>query len=312
MNPPKLKETRMLRVTALSALLVAAATTTSFATDISDPSGRFTATVPDGWTSMGSLPPPAVFMISKPAADGTRSVCTAVILATPANTSKTQQEIDDEIQRVNTNDVVKATYEMQGFKDVVVEKQASRQGEGHVVHQIMLTLTAQSAGGASTRLKVFEELHALPGQAHDLGCIAKPENYAAVEPDFQAIGLGYKPKSAIVAWARSPVVTLYTDARYSGQSKSVGTDTSDVTSVGWHGQTGSLAIADTSTWQVCEAAGYAGRCMTLNANLPGKANQHFAVGSLRRLETTTQPAIEQIRKTTGQGAFIGSAALAHP
>jgi hypothetical protein len=302
----------MLRATALSALLLAATTDSVLASDVSDPSGRFTATIPDGWTAVDSLPPPAVFMIRKTGADGSRSICTAVIIATPATTSKTQQEIDDEILRVNTNDAVKAAYEQQGFKDVSVEKQSKRQGDGHVVHQVVLTLSVPAASGTAARLKVFEELHALPGQTHDLGCMTKPENYDAMAPEFQAVGLGYQPKSAILAWAGSPAVTLYAEAGFHGQSRGISNDLPDVARSGWAGRTGSLGVTDASSWQVCEKANFTGRCMVLKASLVGQANTHFPVGSLRRLDDTASSSAAQSRKATGLSVMMGAGALLHP
>lgn len=305
----------LLRTISVSALLVLAATAPGQAADLNDPAGRFTASYPDGWTPVSNVPPPAVFMITKDAGDGTRSVCTVAILATPASTSKNQKDIDDEISRSNTNDNIKAAYAQQGFKDVVVDKQSERPGDGHVVHQIFLSMTLSLPNGATAPLKVFEELHAFPGQIHDLGCLTKPENYAKVEPDFLSIGLGYHPKSALVAQIDSPsatLVTLFADARFQGSRRPISGDTPDVARVGWTGRTGSLGLADATPWQVCESSNYAGRCMVLTASLAGQANTHFPVGSLRRLASPALPASAQVRSATGRSAVIGAGGLFRP
>jgi hypothetical protein len=294
----------------LASALILASASMACASNVTDPGGRFTAVVPDGWTQVPNIQPPGALMMRKNGADGSASVCSVAIVNSPATTSKTQKEIDDELSKGLTSNTVKASYELLGFKDVNVEKQSTRDGSGHVVFQNVLTLTIPVTGGSGLQLKVFEEMHALPGQIHDLGCMTAPANYDTEEPEFKVIGLGYRPQGALVAWNATPSVTLFANASYHGSSAPVSTDTPDVSRLGWIGQTGSVGIADTASWQVCEGANYTGRCMVLNASLPGRMNQTFHVGSLQRMKA--QPGGASSRSAAGQGAKAASSVLVTP
>ena len=188
----------MLHKFALGCIALIAATSAAEARQVSDPSARFSMTVPDDWTQVQIPDPIVAYAAWKNSQSPMNGFCVAVIVDVPETRSKSQSEIDEMLTNELTEAVWRAAYESKGL-GVVVHESGRRDANGRKVHFAFTTATVPQQGGAGIKVKGREELHALPGSSHSVTCMALEANYDAVAEELKGVLHSYVPNAGLVA-----------------------------------------------------------------------------------------------------------------
>lgn len=283
----------MIRSPIAGALLLAAILCPAANADnrYSDPEGRFNVNIPEGWQA--GKPDGTQIALAMIKAEGKEllGLCVAIITETPATKSKSQAEIDAATTAEMTKQFWENTYKALGTKDVVIAETGSRDQDGRKVQSVTVEFSAEGAAGKTMRMKGHEEVHAIPGRIHDIGCSTYIEKYDSLKTEFNSILASYMPQSGLVASttsSRGPVATLFANANFNGMARVVVGDTPSVTNVSWPTQTGSLSIAGAGEWQVCEGANYTGNCMVVAGAHAAPLNDVLHIGSLRPYQSLSE------------------------
>ena len=256
-----------------------------------DPAGRFTVAVPEKWASANSDTQQIAVVLGKLEGTELQALCVVVVSETPQTVGKSQAEIDDAMNTILTKEFWQSTYKTQGAKDVAVSNVGTRDVPGRKVNYVYAEMTTKGQGGLDQHMKAREEVHALPGRMHDIGCLAPQEKYAAAEADINSILLSYMPLSGLVAQApatQTPnsMLTLYANAGFAGAARVLKSETPNITYVSWPTVTGSAIVSGFGEWQVCEGADFTGSCTILTGAHTAPEHSLLRIGSVRPLTTS--------------------------
>jgi hypothetical protein len=135
-------------------------------------------------------------------------------------------------------------------------------------------------------MQAQEEVHAVPGRTHDIGCIARKEKFSLAKADFDIIHRSYTPQSGLIARAPAPaqgqsMLTLFANAGFDGMARVVKGETPNITHVSWPAVSGSAVVHGYGEWQVCEGPNFTGVCMTLNGPVSAATSTALRIGSVR-------------------------------
>jgi hypothetical protein len=277
-----------------SALLLACATIPSAwaGNQYADPAGRFTVALPAEWQAAKPEGTQVAAVIGKLEGEQIVGLCLVVVTETPQTVGKSQDEIDQAMQTVLSKEFWQSTYKSQGGENVVISTVGARDAFGRKVNFVFSEFTSKGKDGKAQRMTAHEEVHALPGRMHDIGCLAKTERFAQASADFDAILKSYNPLSGLVAQAPSvptptSVLTLYAQAGFGGAARVLKGETPNVTWVSWPTVTGSAMVSGFGEWEICEGADFTGNCTILaGAHTPAE-NALLRIGSVRPLSAST-------------------------
>ncbi len=275
---------------ALTVLLaLAVATPPASATDYRDPKARFTVTIPDGWKSERAKELEQVALVTS-APDVTEKsltgMCLVLVFDTPDSKSYSQADINAAIDQQLTPEFWKLALKTSGSNDVVLDSSGAREKNGRKIHFVIVS-SKDTVEGVVYSLKGKTELHAIPGSFQLVSCLAQVEHYETASVSFESIFNSFEPKAGEYI-ARAPqaspsVITLYTGPGYNGTARVVAKDTPDMAASGWGTTAASLVVDGAQSWEVCEGAGFSGKCSTIAA--AHTSGGTMPIGSMRRLQS---------------------------
>ncbi|MEQ1755209.1 MAG: beta/gamma crystallin-related protein [Micropepsaceae bacterium] len=256
----------------------------------SDPQGRFSVALPADWEAVQPDNKQIAVVMGKKSGTEILGLCLVVVTETPQTSGKQQSEIDDAMTGVLSSDFWKSTYKAQGAQDIVISNVGSRATTGRKVHFVYSEFTSKGQDGTSLRMKAHEEVHALPGRMHDIGCIAQTEKYDLAKADFDAILQSYSPQSGLIAQAPSSagspsVLTLYARADFDGVARVVKGEVPNITYVSWPTRSGSATVSGFGAWQVCEGVDFTGTCSVLSGARTAPVDTMLRIGSARPISS---------------------------
>lgn len=279
-----------------SALLLACATIPSAwaGSQYADPAGRFTVALPADWQAAKPEGTQVAAIIGKLDGEQVVGLCLVVVTETPQTVGKSQDEIDQAMQAALSKEFWQSTYKSQGGENVVISTVGARDASGRKVNFVFSEFTSKGKDGKGQRMTAHEEVHALPGRMHDIGCLARTERFAQAAADFDAILKSYSPLSGLVAQAPSvptpnSVLTLYAQAGFGGAARVLKNETPNVTWVSWPTVTGSAMVSGFGEWELCEGADFTGNCTILTGAHTPAENALLRIGSVRPLSASTSP-----------------------
>jgi len=277
-----------------SALLLACACVPSAfaANQYADPAGRFTVTLPQDWRVAKPEGTQVAAVLGKLDGDQIVGLCMVVVTDTPQTVGKPQPEIDQAMQTVLSKEFWQSTYKSQGGENVVISTVGARDAAGRKVNFVFSEFTSKGQDGKAQRMMAHEEVHALPGRMHDVGCLAKTERYAQIKADFDSVLASYSPQSGLVAQAPSvptpnSVLTLYAQAGFEGAARVLKGETPNVTWVSWPTVTGSAMVSGFGEWEICEGVDFTGNCTVLAGAHSPAENALLRIGSVRPLSAAS-------------------------
>jgi hypothetical protein len=253
------------------------------AAELRDAQGRFTLTVPDGWTS--DIPANAAdftVVLSKGDAEGAPgAACIGLYLDMPTTRSATQADLNTVVEGQLTADFWKSAIQASGDTSFKVISTGKRDRDGRRIHNVVFTGTVVENGKTESG-KGKMEVHFIPGSMHSVMCVTDEAAFVRHTNAFETIFTSYQPSVApLIAQARSgtaSALTLFARTAQAGQAQVVSPDTPDTRRAGFNPAAGSLTVDGSGAWQVCSGAGYTGQCETVS----GPIAAPFAVLSARR------------------------------
>jgi hypothetical protein len=253
-----------------------------------DPQGRFSVDVPAEWEAAQPESQKIALIMGRKAGNDLLGVCIVVVTETPQTNGREQTEISDAMTAMLTRDFWTATYKAQGAQDIAVGMIGTRDAAGRKVHYVHSEFTTKNQDGTTQRMKAQEEIHAVPGRTHDIGCITRKEKFELARADFDAIQKSYTPQSGLIAQAPATpsdrsMLTLFANAGFGGTARVVTGETPNITYVSWPQQSGSVIVHGFGEWQACEGPNFTGVCMTLSGPVSAATNEALRIGSVRPL-----------------------------
>lgn len=278
------------RLALLSMAVVSLTAAPAFAESYADPEGRFSIAVPAGWQAGKPASGPAAAMVVKPDGGQVAGVCVVAVTEIPATKSMSQADIDQQFASIMTKDFWANAYKTQGAQSVEILSTSTREATGgRKVQMVSAKLTIKQANGQMAEVEAREEVHAVPGRMHDVGCLATVDKFEGVKADIGKILASYDPSGGVVAslTATEPsMLTLYAKANFTGVARVVRTTTSTLATVAWPNQTGSVSVAGYGEWQLCEGANFTGACTVLAGAKTAPVNGLLTIGSVRPVTTS--------------------------
>ena len=101
---------------------------------------------------------------------------------------------------------------------------------------------------------------------------------------------------------------VFEDANFRGRGSTITRDISNLESVGMNDQISSLRAAPGERWEVCEHAGYKGRCQIVSGNEPDLARNGFdnMISSVRKRSSSDSSAAPGFGPSRGVYLFAGT------
>lgn len=251
-----------------------------------DPQGRFRVSLPGDWEAVQPDNKQIALVMGKKAGEEVLGLCLVVVTETPQTTGKQQAEVDDAMNGLLTKNFWQSSYKAQGGQDIVVSEIGTRDNAGRKVHYVFSEFTSKGEDGTALRMKAHEEVHALPGRMHDVGCLARTDRYDLAKADFEAVLKSYMPQAGLIAQAPvvtapASVLTLYARPNFDGVARVVKGDVPNITYVSWPTQSGSATVSGFGEWQVCEGADFTGNCTVLTGAHSAAPDTVLRIGSAR-------------------------------
>jgi hypothetical protein len=273
-------------ILAAAALLLATQAATAAGTRYMDPQGRFSVSVPPQWEAAKPEGHKVALVMGRQSGNDLLGACIVVVTETPQTKSREQSEITQAMSAMLTREFWIATYKAQGAQDVSVAQLGIRETSGRKVHFVHAEFTTRNEDGSTQRVKAQEEIHAVPGRTHDIGCLARKEKFSIAKSDFDAIQASFMPQSGLIAEAPQPTpsetrLTLFANAGFNGMARVLKAETPNITHVSWPTESGSALVQGYGEWQVCEGPNFTGVCMTLNGPVSAAASAALRIGSVR-------------------------------
>jgi hypothetical protein len=249
-----------------------------------DPQGRFSVDVPSEWEAGKPEGQKVALVMGRQNGNDLLGACIVVVTETPQTQGREQPEITQAMQAMLTKEFWVATYKAQGAQDINVAQLGTRDMAGRKVHFVHSEFTTRNQDGTTQRVRAQEEVHAVPGRTHDIGCIARKEKFDVAKIDFDAIQKSYTPQSGLIASLPAPgqsMLTLFANAGFNGVARVVKAETPNITHVSWPTMTGSAVVHGYGEWQVCEGPNFTGVCMNLNGPVTAATDTVLRIGSVR-------------------------------
>jgi hypothetical protein len=250
---------------------------------VSDTAHNFRILVPEGWKSEQNPSQDISIVMVAPDREQTGANCNVVTEANPSSKAMTQEQVDAGTDKEVTDEAWAAVFKAIIFIDnITIEKTGTERLNGYKGHYVVASFSSVMPGQPVRKIKLKQDLVAIPGQLFFITCSASAESFAAKEEEFKTVFASFSPLGdAIAANERGGIasLTLYAQARFGGASRVVTRDTPDLALAGWREAAGSLSVAGEGLWQVCDGANYAGACRLV----AGALHERLAVGSVRRL-----------------------------
>lgn len=271
---------------ALAGLLASA-----HASEMRDAKGRFSLSVPAGWSSQ--VPEnnnDLTVVLARPDTEGlVGAACVGLYFDMPSTRSVSQADINTVVEGQLNETFWRNALKASGDQPVDVVSTGKRDIDGRRVHNVVFTGEVVDAGKKSTG-KGKMELHFIPGSMHSLMCITDANAFASHSAAFETIFTSYMPSAApIIAAAPSgtaSALTLFARATQTGTAQVVSSDTPDLRGAGFNSAAASVTVDGVGSWRVCSGVHYTGQCATVS----GPAAMPFEVLSARRGDALNRPA----------------------
>ncbi|MBI1210317.1 MAG: hypothetical protein GC190_02545 [Alphaproteobacteria bacterium] len=284
----------MLRPLLLSiALSVAGAAAAAAETREVDNLFRFE--MPTGWHDQAVPVSQMKLLIASPRVAETGGRCTVVVEDMPELQSADQDALDAAGEQTFTDEFWHT--ELGKLPNATIEATGKRRQGGRLVQSVRLSADFPGADGAPVRVSEQQDVHLVPGRMLLVTCAARVSGVAREEDDFKTIMTSFEPivetPTAALQPNAVPSLTLYDGVQFSGVSRVVTQDTSDLARFGWTRPTASLSIAGGGAWQVCDGTNFTGRCLTLR-------------GSASSLPAFTAASVRHVKTRPGNLAAVGA------
>ena len=158
-----------------------------------DGSGRFSVTVPDGWSAQAVGDSQIALLIGAPDADDFSGLCIVMVRDVPELRSLTQAQIDEVFGKEMTRAFWEAAFQATNAKDVTVEDNGTRAQNGHQAYYAVGSATVTLPTGAVLRAKTKLQMQVIPGSFHAVNCRAKAETFAGYEAQFEKVFASHIP-----------------------------------------------------------------------------------------------------------------------
>jgi hypothetical protein len=282
----------MFRSLLTASLLVAfgSAAASAEGTFYRDPQGRFTLTVPSGWSSQKpeqeSLV--ALYMVS-PKNEKNKDaggICLVLVSETPQTREMKQSELDDAFAQVMTPDFWKRSFEAGGVKDVVVEDAGNKVHKGRKAYYLVATASSTAEDGKVSAVTSKQMIHPVPGDLFFVQCTATKAGFVAMKPVFEKVFASFEPRvneTLVYAPQSAPsVLTLFSGPGFDGVAHTIAQNTANIPALTGRAISTGISIAGYGQWEVCEDVNFGGFCRVVAATHAVQPGQVLKVGSVRR------------------------------
>jgi len=268
---------------ALTALVVfGSLTAAAEGAEYRDVDGRFTLTVPTGWSAQRPKAEQIAVVLTSPVQEEKGGICLVMVRDVPQTSKMSQAELDEAFAPILTEEFWKKAFEAAGGTNVNVDKAGQQVQRGRKVYYVVATVTASDAEGHTVKATGKQVLHVVPGSMQFVNCTTMQEMYATLEPQFESIFASFEPRVneylVMGPGTQAPsVLTLFEGPRFNGPARVVAQDTPNVPALA--GMAASVAIAGFGRWEVCDGVNYAGNCRIVTS---AEGSRAMRIGSVRR------------------------------
>lgn len=273
------------------AILALAGLAPTHASEVRDSKGRFSLSVPAGWSSQvpENNNEVTVVLAKVDTEAGTGAACLGIYFDMPATRSASQADLNTVVEGQLTETFWRDALKASGDRPVDLVSRGKRDIDGRRIHNVVFTGEVVDGGKKSTG-KGKMELHFIPGAMHSLMCITEASAFDGHSAAFELIFTSYVPSTApIIAMAPSgtaSALTLFARTSQTGTAQVVSRDMPDVRGAGFNSKAASVTVDGIGSWLLCSGVRYTGQC----AMVSGPAATPFEVLSARRGETQAGPA----------------------
>lgn len=189
------KEHQMLRKLSVALAVIAFGSFAASAADTPyrDASGRFSVTVPDGWTAQSIGDTQIALLIGAPDADDFGGLCIVSVKEIPDLRSLTQAQIDEVFGKEMTRAFWETAFQATNAKDVTLEDNGTRAQNGHQAYFAVASATVTLPTGVTLRAKTKLQMQVIPGSFHAINCRAKAETFASYAANFETVLASHIP-----------------------------------------------------------------------------------------------------------------------
>lgn len=186
---PLAKEHQMLRILSVALAVIGFGSFAASAADTGyrDPSGRFSVTVPDGWSGQAVGDPQVALIISAPGSDDYGGLCIVSVKEIAEMRSLSQAQIDEVFTKELNRTFWDAVFQAANAKDVTVEDSGMREQNGHRAYYALASATVTLPTGAVSRMKSKIQMQVIPGSFHAINCRSTAEAFASYSPQFETV-----------------------------------------------------------------------------------------------------------------------------
>ena len=244
----------------------------------------FRVQVPAGWQDQTAPVPAMKMLVTSPRVKETGGNCNVISIEMPELQGADQATLDAAGAQVFTSEFWQKEFSDANMQNAKIEKSGARTQHGRQVFFVRASsdLTSQ---GTTVNVTQLQDVQLVSGLMFMVTCGARTAGVAREEGDFSTIMTSFEPiastPTAMMQPNERPSLTLYQQPQFSGVSRVVTQDATDLASFGWSKPAASFSITGASAWQVCDGANFTGQCRTLSGSSPSLAA--FTAASVRRL-----------------------------
>jgi PsbP len=271
-------------ILALTAFVVfGSLTAAADGTQYRDTEGRFTLTVPTGWSAQRPKSEQIAVVLMSPIQEESKGgICLVMVRDIPQTRKMSQAELDEAFTPILTEEFWKKAFEAAGGSNVNVDEAGQKDQRGRKVYYVVATVGATDPEGKAVKATGKQMLHIVPGSMQFVNCTTVQDMYSAMSPQFEAIFASFEPKVneylVQAPEAATPsVLTLFEGPRFNGPARVVAQDTPNVPALA--GIAASVAIAGFGRWEICDGVNYAGNCQVVTS---AEGSSAMRIGSVRR------------------------------
>lgn len=202
----------MLRILSLAFAVIAFGSLAASAADSAyrDPSGRFSVTVPDGWTGKAVGDAQVALVIAAPGSDDFGGLCIVSVKEIAEMRSLSQAQIDEVFTKELNRTFWETVFQAANAKDVAIEDSGMREQNGHRAYYALASATVTLPTGAVVRMTSKIQMQVIPGSFHAINCRSNTDVYASFSPQFETVLASHIPLGSgyIASLPHSGPVTL--------------------------------------------------------------------------------------------------------
>lgn len=262
-------------------------------TTYNDPNGRFSLTVPTGWTAQKPDGEGIAVFLTSPTDQEIGGACFVMVRDLPQTRKMKQADLDEAFGAALTEDFWKKAFAAAGVKDVQIEDSGQKDQNGRKIYFVVATIAGTTKDGVVAKATAKQVLHVVPGSLQFVQCMTMQAMYQTMTPQFEAVFASFDPKGdqlvAQAPQAGPSVLTLFEGGKFDGVARVIAQDTANVPALGLNGVTASIAIAGYGQWEVCEGVNFAGNCRLVAAAASADAGREIRIGSVRRYFAPNDP-----------------------